>query len=62
MKLKYFVPLIGFAVPTVVITAVMFTLAPPHISQRIGFLFLMAGVCGSYYLGIRSVLADREKG
>lgn len=62
MKFKYFAPLIAFAVPTVVITAVMFALAPPHISQRIGFLFLMAGACGSYYLGIRSVLTDKERG
>jgi hypothetical protein len=61
MKFKFFIPLIAFTVPTLVITAVMFTLAPPHISQKIGFGFLMIGVCGTYYMGVKSVLADVKR-
>jgi hypothetical protein len=61
MKFKFFVPLIGFIVPTILITLILFTLEPPHISQRIGFIFLVLGACGSYYLGIKSVLADARR-
>jgi hypothetical protein len=61
MKFKFFVPLIGFIVPTIVITLILFTLEPPHISQRIGFIFLVLGACGSYYLGVKNVLDDKNR-
>ena len=61
MKLKFFVPLIGFVVPTLIITAVLFYLEPPHISQKIGFGILMIAVCGTYYMGIKGVLDDMKK-
>jgi EamA domain-containing membrane protein RarD len=61
MKFKFFVPLIGFVVPTLIITAILFHLEPPHISQKIGFCILMIAVCSTYYMGIKAVLDDIKK-
>ncbi|MBL8172571.1 MAG: hypothetical protein AB7U82_05800 [Blastocatellales bacterium] len=59
MKLRYFYPLIGFVVQTMV-AAYCFVIPKSCIAGvnalTIGFAVTVAGACLTYYLGIRAVL------
>jgi hypothetical protein len=60
MKFKYLIPLIGWIVPTVIISIIMFKVdAPLTQPQLIGFIALLASACATYYIGIRQVLKDK---
>ncbi len=56
MEKKHFYPLILFLIPTLIISVILFTFEPPSIAILIGFIALVVGACGSYYLGIRTAL------
>jgi len=60
LKLKHFYSLFLFIVPTIIITIILFTLEPPTTTILIGFIVLLIAACGTYYLGIRSVLKESE--
>ena len=62
MKLKYHVPLIGFLVPTFVISTFMFVCRGcPPLDQLIGFYVCVAGAVVTYYTGIHTGLKDRSE-
>ena len=53
MKFKYFVPLITFIVPTIIITTLLFWFTePPPPIQLIGLVILLIAACGTYVMGI----------
>jgi hypothetical protein len=62
MKPRYFAPLLGFLVPSLLIA---FGVVIPGSciagvnDLTVGFASSLLGACGAYWLGIRSVLADR---
>jgi hypothetical protein len=62
MKARYFLPLLGFVVPTVLIG---FGLVIPRsciagINQlSVGFATTVLGSCVTYWVGIRTVLSER---
>jgi hypothetical protein len=62
MKLRYFVPLVGFVAPTLLIG---YGLVIPGsciagVNQlSVGFATTVLGSCVTYLLGIRTVLAER---
>jgi hypothetical protein len=62
MKPRYFAPLAGFIVPSLVIG---FGLVIPGSciagvnNLTVGFASSLLGACGAYWLGIRAVLLDR---
>jgi hypothetical protein len=65
MKLKYFIPLIAFFIPTWVITYYrwpeVFSQHPKqNMESIIGMLIMWFFMGLNYYLGIRSVLKDKE--
>ena len=63
MKLGYFTPLLGFVLPSLLIG---FGVVIPGsciagLNQlSVGFATTLLGACGAYWLGVRSVLLDRE--
>jgi hypothetical protein len=63
MKLRYFAPLIGFVVPTI---AIGFGLMIPRSciagfnDLTVGFSSTIVGACVTYWLGVRTVLGDRQ--
>lgn len=63
MKPRYFTPLLGFVLPSLVIG---FGIVIPGSciagvnSLSVGFASSLLGSCGAYWLGIRTVVADRE--
>jgi ABC-type Fe3+ transport system permease subunit len=61
MKAKYFLPLLGFAVPTVVI-GYGFVIPASCIAGlnqlTIGFAFTVVGACVTYWAGVRGVWKD----
>jgi hypothetical protein len=58
--MSYFMPLIGWLIPTIVISLIMFELdAPLTPSQNIGFVALLISSCVTYYVGIRMVLKNK---
>ena len=60
MKLKYRFPLIGFLVPTFLISTWMFLYRHcPPLEQLIGFYACVIGAVITYYLGIHTVLSDK---
>jgi hypothetical protein len=60
MKLKYHVPLLGFLIPTLVISTLMFVFREcPPIDQFIGFYACVIGATITYYVGIHMVLKDK---
>jgi hypothetical protein len=60
MKFKYHVPLIGFLVPTFVISTLMFVYKEcPPMDQLIGFYACVTGAIITYYVGIHTVLNDK---
>jgi len=60
LKFKYFVPLITLIVPTLIITAILFTIDPPSFLTIGGFVILIISTCGTYFMGIKAVLKDLE--
>ena len=61
MKAKYFLPLLGFALPTVVIGygLVIPTSCIAGFNQlTIGFAATVLGACASYWAGVRAVWLD----
>jgi|GEM_PF-2462203 len=63
MKFKYFIPLISFMIPTIVISTILFVIdAPPPPVQLGGFIVLLIAVCGTYYLGLKKVFDDITAG
>ncbi len=60
MKFKYWLPLIGWIVPTIIISLIMFRVdAPLTDAQSKGFIALLVSACITYYVGIRQVLQDK---
>lgn len=61
MKVKYFVPLIGFVVPTVVI-GYGFVIPNSQIAGinhlTIGFASTIVGACAAYVTGVWTILGD----
>jgi amino acid transporter len=65
MKLKYFIPLIAFFIPTWIITyfrwpEVFVQYPKQNIESLIGMLIMWFFMGLNYYLGIKSVLKDKE--
>lgn len=61
MKTKYLLPLLGWLIPTIIISLIMFKYdAPLTQSQYIGFSALLISACITYIAGIKLVL--KEKG
>jgi hypothetical protein len=62
MKVKYFFPLIGFVVPTVVIGC-GFVIPNSQIAGinalTIGFASTIVGACAAYVTGVWTILGDR---
>jgi hypothetical protein len=64
MKVRYWIPLVGFVVPTVIIG---FGFVMPRngvggVNElSIGFATTILGACVTYAMGIRSVLRDRDR-
>lgn len=60
MKFKFLLPLIGWLVPTIIISLIMFKYdAPLTQAQYIGFTALLVSACVTYYIGIRQVLKGK---
>jgi amino acid transporter len=59
MKFKYFIPLISFLIPTIIMTIFMI---PGELSIIIEFSICLLFFCVIYFLGIRGVIRDVEKG
>lgn len=61
MKIKYLLPLLGWLIPTIVISLIMFKYdAPLTQSQYIGFTALLVSACITYIAGIKLVLKEKE--
>jgi hypothetical protein len=63
MKPRYFTPLVGFIVPSLVIgfgVVIPGSCIAGINNLSIGFATSLFGAAGAYWLGIRAVLADRE--
>jgi len=64
MKVRYFVPLIGFVLPTLLI-GFGYVIPKSCIAgineQSIGFLASVLGACVTYWAGVRSVVRDYER-
>ncbi len=60
MKLKYHVPLLGFLIPTFIISTLMFVYREcPPMDQLIGFYACVIGATITYYVGIHVALNDK---
>ena len=65
MKMRYFAPLIGFVIPTIVIG---FGLMIPRSciagfnDLTVGFSSTIVAACVTYWLGVRTVLGDKGRG
>jgi ABC-type Fe3+ transport system permease subunit len=63
MKPRYFTPLLGFIVPSLVIgfgVVIPGSCIAGINNLSVGFATSLFGAAGAYWLGIRAVLADRE--
>lgn len=62
MKFKFFVPLITFIIPTIIITAILFmvTETPPLI-HLVGLVILLIAACATYVIGINTVVKDQNE-
>lgn len=65
MKLKYFIPLIAFFIPTWIITyfrwPIIFKDYPQqNMESLIGMIVMWFFMGLTYYMGIRSILKDRQ--
>ena len=65
MKLRYFYPLIGFVIPTVVIgygVVIPQSCIAGLNNLTIGFASSVIGACARYYFGVRAVSKDLTPG
>ena len=60
MKLKYFIPLITWLLPTIVISLIMFRTDPLSKTQNIGFIALLVSACITYATGVKLVLKEKS--
>ena len=58
LKRKYFMPLVIFIIPTLIITAIIWSFEPPGILTIIGYIILIIAIVGTYYRGIKVVIKD----
>ena len=58
LKFKYFVPLLTFLIPTIIITPIIWIFETPGFITIIGFTALIISVVVTYYMGIRAVIKD----
>ncbi|MFX1393290.1 MAG: hypothetical protein ACFFAH_06910 [Promethearchaeota archaeon] len=58
LKRKYFIPLVIFIIPTLIITAIIWNFEPPGILTIIGYIILIIAIIGTYYQGIKAVMKD----
>jgi hypothetical protein len=58
MKIKYFIPLVLFIVPTIIASAVMWPLAAMQIKLIDWFAVMLLSMVTTYFSGIRAVLND----
>ncbi len=62
MKFKFFVPLITFIIPTIVITTILFMVTePPPPIQLVGLVILLISACATYVMGINTVVKDQKE-
>jgi hypothetical protein len=61
MKIKYFIPLVLFIVPTVIISAIMWPSAAMQVELIGGFLIMILSMVMTYFYGIRAVLKDTHQ-
>jgi hypothetical protein len=62
MKFKLFMPLLTFIIPTIIITAALFYFTePPPPIQLGGLVLLLVGACGTYYMGIKKAIEDKDE-
>ncbi|MHA1347738.1 MAG: hypothetical protein ACTSVO_03455 [Candidatus Heimdallarchaeaceae archaeon] len=61
-KLKQFMPLITFVIPSIIITVILFIFIQPapHWSMIVGFVVLLIMASFSYFMGIRGILKEQE--
>lgn len=53
-------PLIGWILPTVIISIIMFKVdAPLTQAQSYGFIALLVSACITYYVGVRQAVKDK---
>ncbi|MCC6572093.1 MAG: hypothetical protein IT274_10750 [Chitinophagales bacterium] len=61
MKFKYLLPLLGWLIPTVIISLILFKYdAPLTSTQYMGFTALLVSACITYCTGISLVLKDKK--
>jgi hypothetical protein len=63
MRARYFIPLLGFVGPSALIgfgVVIPGSCIAGLNSLSIGFGTTLLGACGAYWMGIRTVLAERE--
>jgi hypothetical protein len=60
-KMKNYIPLITFVIPTIIITIILFIIDTPSLTIIIGFIILLVAACLTYYLGIRTVLNEKKE-
>lgn len=58
LKFKYFVPLLTFLIPTLIITPIVWIFEAPGILTILGFTILIISVVVTYYMGIKGVIED----
>ena len=58
MKIKYFIPLVLFIIPTLIASAVMWPPAAMQVRLIGGFILMLLSMIGTYFSGIRAVLND----
>jgi hypothetical protein len=61
MKARYFIPLLGFVVPTLIIGFGFVIPRSPIAginSLTVGFLMSVVGACVTYWFGVRAVVRD----
>ena len=61
MKIKYFIPLLLFIIPTVIISAIMWPPAAMQAKLIGGFAVMILSMAMTYFFGIRAVLIDRYR-
>ncbi len=62
MKFSFFIPLLTFIIPAVIISTLLFMLdTPPPPIQLVGFVVLLIGCCVTYYMGVSRVFKEMNK-
>jgi hypothetical protein len=61
MKIKYFLPLVLFIVPTALVSAAMWPPAAMQAKFIGGFVFMILSMIMTYFSGIRAVLNDTHQ-